>query len=331
LVPSRAFSGMPYHYDIYGLCLESDVCFPELVPVRPRVRAGGGIRVRLARLAPSKRSAPTAVIRGLQYRFDLRGRFAEIDSSQVGTFRVWFRKRLIEWDDSGPCVSRGIGRLILRGRVLAMLLAHRETPLLIHADVVAGPRGGVAFSGPIGAGKSTLAASFLAAGWALVSDDVAVADCRQRQVWVRPGAPEIRLWPSSLRFFASRGMRARSSALCPATVKKRLLLDRDAPWIFRGEAVRLSAVYDLARGSSRCVKIWKLGRRDALLVLLKNQYMPFFRNSAVMCRHFEMAASAAVRVPIKRLEYPAQWSFLDDVRNAVNDDLRKMDGAEAGI
>lgn len=80
---------------------------------------------------------------------------------------------------------------------LATSLQLSGVPLL-HGCAVEIRGRAVVVLGPSGAGKSTLAAALVAAGHALLSDDVAAVESGPEPV-VQPGAPRLRMAPASAR------------------------------------------------------------------------------------------------------------------------------------
>jgi hypothetical protein len=89
-------------------------------------------------------------------------------------------------------------RLFLFGSVFG-LLCHQRGLLPLHASAVLIDGRAVAFSGPSGVGKSTLAAAFVARGYPLVCDDVLVVDPQGTgEPVVRPGVTQMRLWHTAL-------------------------------------------------------------------------------------------------------------------------------------
>jgi hypothetical protein len=83
------------------------------------------------------------------------------------------------------------------GSVLGFALCVRRMTTL-HGSVVAVKGRAVGLLGVSGAGKSTLAAAFLAAGHAVLADDHLVAVQHEQGYRALPGAPQLRLWPTSL-------------------------------------------------------------------------------------------------------------------------------------
>lgn len=89
-------------------------------------------------------------------------------------------------------------RLFLLGSVFG-LLCHQRGLLPLHASAVRIGNRAIAFSGPSGVGKSTLAAAFVERGYPLVADDVLVIDpAATGGPVVRPLANHLRLWRSAL-------------------------------------------------------------------------------------------------------------------------------------
>lgn len=89
-------------------------------------------------------------------------------------------------------------RLFLFGSVFAVLCFRRGL-LPLHASCVRIGNAAVAFAGPSGIGKSSLAASFLRHGRAVLADDVTVVDATAPEgPRVLPTFPRIKLWRDAL-------------------------------------------------------------------------------------------------------------------------------------
>lgn len=95
-----------------------------------------------------------------------------------------------------PQASEAEIRLFLLGSVLG-LVCHQRGLLPLHASSVVIEGGAVAFCGPSGMGKSTLALRFARRGHAVVSDDVCVLDTGS-PVRVRPSFPRLKLWRDAM-------------------------------------------------------------------------------------------------------------------------------------
>ena len=94
-------------------------------------------------------------------------------------------------------------RLWLDGTVYAAVAALNGL-LPVHASAVA-HRGKVyAFSGPPGAGKSTLAAALGTEGMPLFCDDTLLLDLSGEEVVALPGHKRLKLWPEGLALAAAK-------------------------------------------------------------------------------------------------------------------------------
>jgi hypothetical protein len=78
---------------------------------------------------------------------------------------------------------------------MALRLAGR---LVLHGNAVAVNGGALAWLGVKGAGKSTLTAAFVAAGYPLLTDDQIVIWPQADAVRIAPGIMRLHLWPESL-------------------------------------------------------------------------------------------------------------------------------------
>jgi hypothetical protein len=100
--------------------------------------------------------------------------------------------------DSKPDADPALLRLHIFASIMGML-CHQRGFLVLHASAVASAGRAVAFTGPPGAGKSTLAAHCIALGGQLVADDVLVLSFSpDGQVLAHPGMPNVKLWRDAL-------------------------------------------------------------------------------------------------------------------------------------
>jgi hypothetical protein len=153
--------------------------------------------------------------------------------------------------DLGPSRPQSRYRLLVDGRVMLVsassgnvlsdLFAHvnldtveatREL-VLIHAGAVVAPSGlGVLLPAPSGAGKTTLVAGLIQAGFGYLSDEAAVLE---------PSTGDLLPYPTHLSLKAKSRDRFRDSAPAPADVRL-----SDDPWHVDPDAIRPGAV------ASRC-------------------------------------------------------------------------------
>lgn len=111
-----------------------------------------------------------------------------------GAFRVRNGREIIV--DPAPDADDRAVRLGIVGPLLGVILTQRGR-FVLHASTVAVDGHAVAFVGPSGRGKSTLAAAMTGAGNPLIADDMTVIDPSGLIPVVQPGFPRVKLWPDS--------------------------------------------------------------------------------------------------------------------------------------
>ena len=181
---------MPYFYRVHGLNIASELELPELVQRRwpgnhPDVQVRVASLPVLADLRPTSLPFLSAAGEDALFTMDNAGRYLVRDGREV----------LI---DICPAADLALVRLFLFGPALGMICCQRGL-MALHASSVAFADRVVAFAGPQGAGKSTLAAHSLAAGGVLMSDDflvVSIAD--GGTALAHPGMPSLKLWRDAL-------------------------------------------------------------------------------------------------------------------------------------
>jgi len=170
----------------HGITFRTELDLPDLRPAPSAARADADIALADLSEAPG----PTAV-QGA-YRYVSAGDDLWFEAPGVARYRISGGRRLqVDPDPSG-------GRAwlpILTGTALAALAVQRGL-LPLHAGAVEVEQGrAVAFGGPSGVGKSTLAAALLGLGLPLLTDDLLVLHEDGR---VFPGLARIKLWRDTL-------------------------------------------------------------------------------------------------------------------------------------
>ncbi|MBI4322785.1 MAG: hypothetical protein HY596_00750 [Candidatus Omnitrophica bacterium] len=188
----------------------------------------------------------------------------------------------------------------------------------LHATTVIVDGGAVAFLGECGQGKSTLGASFLQAGFPLLTDDLLVlkpgAGARDLAY---PGLPRIKLFPAIARTLLGA---AHGRPLNPLTNKVVIRLSSDRRSCRRPVPIR--ACYCLAsRATTQRIRIRRLAPRAACLALIAHTFNPVSLEPERLARQFAWAARLAARVPVKSVAYPRNLRRLPAVRQTILQDL----------
>jgi len=305
-------------YRLYGISLASEVLFPEF-PAQPKGGVSGrdAVLLRVRRFQERRPLLGSVSFWGTRYWFSPDDTYGVVRAPSLGSFRVDFRKGTIDWNGINGDIPPQ-ARLMIRGKVLGLLLSHRPSSLILHANGVVRSSQGILLSGFPGMGKSTLTASLLNGGFSLGSDDLAVVRRVGGCLTVQPGIPEIRLWPDSLGLKPA-GMNAQ--ALYPGIRKKRLPIGKGGAWRFNHRSVPVRVLYLLDRTRGGKVRIEPLSGKEALLGVLRNLYVPIIRSRPALENQFGMAMQLSRSVPVKKLSYPSGVRFLDRVREAILEDL----------
>lgn len=266
---------------------------------------------RSAPLAPGDESWLTAFRSGERYVL----RFADAADFLIEASRVRVSLRA-EGD-------RATAETYLLGIVLALWL-ERSGSVCLHSSAVAAPAGGIGFLGFNRAGKSSLAASFLATGALLLTDDVLALDgSDQGTMLAQPSYPQMRLWPTTAVEFVAAAHEL--EPVHPAFDKKRVPIGGDAGLgAFQDRAVELRALFLPERGGSE-IALSRLSPRDAAIELVRHSFLGALGEAAIGAgQRFERLIAVAERVPALRLAYPNGLEHLPAVRAAILERLEAL-------
>jgi len=179
-------------YSCYDFRLRSEVPLSELALTGedPRVPEVG---VRYGRVP--ERLAGSLSDGALQ----TAGGEALLTVDRVGRFLVRGGEEIVV--DPAPLATERSVRLFLLGSALG-IVCHQRGLLPLHANAVAVGGFAAAFCGPSGIGKSTLAAYFARAGYAVLCDDVcAISFDESGRPFAWPGLPRLKLWGEAVAVF----------------------------------------------------------------------------------------------------------------------------------
>lgn len=214
---------------------------------------------------------------------------------------------------------------ILLNQVLPLVLNVRGQDAL-HATAVLTPHGVCAFAGPAGVGKSTLAASFLLAGYPVISDDCLVLKEREGRIVAVPGYPGLRLWDDVAQSLSLDPDHL--SSVAHYTAKHRLLLPNQRQ-AFPTEPLPLTRLYILSppespedRDEAAAIRLLPFQPRHAFMEILSCLFRLDIRDKTMLARQFCFIERLVAQVPVKRLSIPQTVSALPAVRNAILADLR---------
>ena len=189
----------------------------------------------------------------------------------------------------------------------------------LHSTTVVVDGGAIALMGNCGYGKSSLGASFVKAGYRLLTDDLLVTSQDAGRFVAYPGAPRVKLYPAVARIIF--GSRVTGLRLKPLTPKLIIPLEEGRS---QRTPVPLKAIYVLrppgARATSR-VSIRRLSQRSAFVELVRNTFNMAVSDPDRLERQFSLATRLAMDIPVKSLSYPREFRMLVEAREAILADL----------
>lgn len=217
----------------------------------------------------------------------------------------------------------------LLGTVLAFWL-ERQGIAALHASTVVVNGRAVAFLSANGGGKSALAASFVQAGFPLLTDDILPVAPARSGIIARPGYPTMRMWPDEAAWFV--GPHEHLAVVHPTVSKRRVPVGPSGFGSFCATDQPLAAVYipdrrpegDISDTSDApgAVVIRTAPPGEAVIELIRHAFTPHL--SAAMGwgpRRLELMARLVEQASVRHLTYPSGFERLPLVRDAVLRDL----------
>lgn len=292
------------NYFAYGLKIQSEIPFPELLPCLgvPDVT----ITVQEAKSASSK-----ALVDPIWHKFT---REEVLFSAEGMTFRVLGGREVII--TTGPDGEPELIRIYLSA-ILMVLLLYQRGHLVLHASSVEIDDSAVAFLGDPGLGKSSLAASLYARAHCLLADDVTALDLGADSLRVLPGFPFVKISNELAQFL---GFNKKSLFSFGAYESKRGLSTRDR---MPQSPVALKKIYILSDGEEPGITL--VAPHAAMMELLRYT-CPTRYFQPPDATHFLQCAQLVNSVPIYRVARALNISRLPELACRIEDDLSASNG-----
>jgi hypothetical protein len=301
-------------YTAYGHTLESAVRLRGLTP-SPRP---ADIRILASRRPPVDDSTPAALsdrgVDGPWLQLRRSGDSLVLQFDGGGTFTLSSNGGVItvHIDDDG--LTDTVTHLLI-DQVLPLALGQRGR-LVIHGSGVVLDGRAVAFVGPAGAGKSTLAGSLGRHGGIVIADDALVVEALAEAILIEPAYPAIRVWPDVLDMLGA----GNAQPSIDARAGKRLL-GVNQGLSFVSTRARLERIYFVQPAPSDDIVIARLTDRDATIDLLSHTFVLDPSDRFRLARHFEQACEVVERTIVRTISFPRGRSYVDDVRREICRDL----------
>lgn len=283
-----------HHYRVFGLAVRSDIELPEL-------------------FADDERTPPdvTITLERIDTEIDQDGLQAEEGAlvlvvPQIARFRIIDGTRIVVDPKSGV-PARNI-RLFLLGSAFGALL-HQRGLLPLHANAIEIDGMAVAFMGPSGTGKSTLATWFHDRGFKVISDDVCVVDFGlEGRPQAAPGLPRLRLWTDALELTGRDHLGLARSYLDDEDEKFDVPVE--AASAARSE-VQLAAIYLLDCGEEFCIA--SLHGLEAADAIFANTYRgEYLAQTGGQKEHWDSAIRLVRETPVFRAMRKWDTTLLDE-------------------
>lgn len=313
-------------YRIFDICIASELALPGLAGCADEIpdwtitlpQGGfdddGYIRFHTWK-AVDGQEIMSCARKGENYLLDILG---------LAQFVILFDEHRIEAYRQADCTGNTLAHL-LQDQVIPRVICHGGR-LVMHASAVELTDGRtVAFTGPSGWGKSTLASAFYQAGHRLLTDDCLLLENRGGMVSAVPAYSSLRLWPDSASELAAgliinKGKGARFSEMAHYTHKKQLLFET-AENPENQEWSEISTLFVLGEPSGSLdageVRIEPLGGNQTVMAIIEALFALDVVSKEAVRRSFEVVRDVAGGMPVFRLIYPRDYEILTKVIDLV--------------
>jgi hypothetical protein len=193
----------------------------------------------------------------------------------------------------------------------------------LHATVIAAQGKAFAFLGYSGWGKSSLASTFLEAGFSVLTDDMLILKKAGDAFYPLPGPSHLKLYQDVAHSVLPD--RVAGPGFTAVSDKAIIPLHREASL---EKPVPLQCIYVLNRpgrtASGSRVTIRRVSKQQATLLLVRHPSNRVLPDSKRLALQFRQNAEIASVVPVKRLSYPRRFDFLPTVRDALLKDFQRV-------
>ncbi len=324
----------PFAYALFGLRVQSDFPLPA-----PRARAADDLEPDLvfARGSASRPAPPEADLalahacncprhRGrVILRLFRSGDGIWVEYEDAGLYHVMPGGRRVEVyrGPEGDADPRALG-YVLAGPIATLALYQRGVACL-HASAVVVDGAAVAFLGPKGQGKSSMAAGLLRRGASLLTDDVLPLEEQADGIYGRPSLPILKLWDRSVE--GALGLNEKLPVVFPGVEKRLVSLEGRFP--FAEAPARLRALYVLDRydpaiAGAAGVSIERLSLRDAFLALVGQTSIREMLLPSEIAQRLPVYARLSRQAPVRVVRFPDGFEHQDRVHERILADLQEV-------
>ena len=271
-----------HQYRAFGLNLESEILLNELLPCDFEE---ADVSIHLGEVAPIFNAEHA-------YRTQITKDTFRMDKERVARFQV--EKGNLVTVQPYPGSPMEVVKLYLLGSCMGAALFQRRI-LPIHGSCVRVGKTSILLTGRSGAGKSTIAAGFLAKGCSILTDDVAAVrlECPKMPV-VSPSYPGQKLWEDAIE--RADGVHIKTSLYRTEDNLSKFAVRRDN--CFSQESAPLAAVYEIIAQQVPCVTLEEIKGSAKVDMLLNNIYrirMAYRMGLADWCYLYSMEIAQSLK------------------------------------
>ena len=211
--------------------------------------------------------------------------------------------------------------LHLLGNVLSYWLERAGSPVLHAAGVVVDEHV-IGFLGDRGTGKTSLAATMIARGYPLATDDRLALTPARSGYLAQPGYPQMRMWPEQARHFLGHDRLERVKRTMP---KLRVPVGPTGFGSFDGAGRPLAALYAPQRHDGDEVTFHNLAPGPAVFHLARNSCLVgIVEGTGMAIRRLAILGDLVTRVPVRVARYPNGLHRLPEIVERIADDARSL-------
>lgn len=290
-------------YRIFGLNIVSALPLPSLPQSQPDAAPEVVI---VYGDTPDALSDPR--IKGVRYQAAPGEFLLRVDN--VARFYVQDGNRITIMPEAGAGVDDIL--IFLMGSAFGALL-HQRNILVLHGSAIAVNGGSVAFCGPSGIGKSTLAAGLHQRGYPFLADDLCAIAMFEGRPAVIPGFPRLKLWADTLKKLDTCKDQLKSVRLGVDLEKYFLPVNNSSH-----TPQPLDTVFIMESTNKGTMSLTPLPGNEKIDPLIENTYrMRFLHGLGGKKDHFKQCAAVAARADVCKVIRPDRGFMLDELMDLV--------------